>query len=63
MKASILDQFAADAINAPEAVTGGSRRTRGRTRGRTRTGRGSGSISLDRRTRGRTRGRTRTGRG
>jgi len=57
MKTSILDQFAADAINAPEAVTGGRH---GRTRGRTRTGRGSSSMSLDRRTRGRT--RTRTGR-
>lgn len=34
---SILDQFAPDAINAPETVTGGSgRRTRGRTRTRTR---------------------------
>ena len=61
MKTSILDQFAADAINAPEAVTGGRHgRTRGRTR--TRTGRGSSSMSLDRRTRGRTRTRTRTGR-
>jgi len=36
---SILDQFAADAINAPETVTGGSgRRTHRRTHRHTRRG-------------------------
>jgi hypothetical protein len=55
MKTSILDQFASDAINAPETVTGGSgRRTHRRTHRRTR-GDNSGSISLDRRTHRRTR--------
>lgn len=51
MKKSVLDQFAADAISAPETVTGGRRgrtRTRTRTRNRTRNRR--------------TRTRTRTGR-
>jgi len=51
---SILDQFAADAINAPETVTGGSgRRTHRRTRTRTRSG--SSSLSSGRRTHRRTR--------
>jgi hypothetical protein len=56
---SILDQFAADAINAPETVTGGSgRRTHRRTRGRTRTRTGHGnssSLMSGRRTHRRTR--------
>ena len=58
---SILDQFAADAINAPETVTGGSgRRTHRRTRGRTRTGRGSSSSLMSgRRTHRRTHRHTR----
>ena len=51
---SILDQFQADAINAPETVTGGSgRRTHRRTR-RHHT-RGSRSLSSGRRTHRRTR--------
>jgi len=51
---SILDQFQADAINAPETVTGGSgRRTHRRTRTRTRSG--SSSLSSGRRTHRRTR--------
>lgn len=54
---SILDQFAADAINAPETVTGGSgrrthRRTHRRTRRRTRS---SSMDALSRRTHRRTR--------
>ena len=50
---SILDQFAADAINAPETVTGGSgRRTHRRTRTRTRSG---NSLMSGRRTHRRTR--------
>jgi hypothetical protein len=63
---SILDQFKADAINAPETVTGGTgRRTHRRTRGRTRTrtGRGSSSVMSGRRTHRRTHRRTRTHRG
>ena len=55
MKAKVIDQFASDAINAPETVTGGSGR---RTHRRTRTHRGS-DDSLARRTRNRTRTRTR----
>lgn len=56
MKTSILDQFASDAINAPETVTGGSGRTHRRTHRRTRgDNSGSSSISLDRRTHRRTR--------
>jgi hypothetical protein len=55
MKTSILDQFAADAINAPETVTGGSgRRTHRRTRTRTRSGSGN-SLMSGRRTHRRTR--------
>ena len=57
MKKSILDQFAADAINAPETVTGGRR---GRTRTRTRGGHAANDMVANHR-RGRT--RTRTGRG
>jgi hypothetical protein len=49
MKKSILDQFASDAINAPETVTGGRK-------GHTRTRTGAGAPALDKRT------RTRTGR-
>lgn len=60
MTKSILNQFAADAINAPETVTGG-RRGRGRghggTRTRTRGNAVNGMISGNRR--GRTRTRTR----
>jgi hypothetical protein len=52
MKTSILDQFASDAINAPETVTGGKG---GNTRGRTRTGQGSSSVSLNKQTRNRSR--------
>jgi len=60
MRKSILDQFAADAINAPETVTGG-RRGHGGTRTRTRT-RGNGAnamMAANHRGRGRTRTRTR----
>jgi hypothetical protein len=64
MRKSILDQFAADAINAPETVTGG-RRGRGRGHGGTRTRtRGNGvnaMMAANRRGRGRTRTRTRQG--
>ena len=60
MRKSILDQFAADAINAPETVTGG-RRGRGRghdgTRTRTRGNAANGMVAA--RGRGRTRTRTR----
>ena len=56
MRKSILDQFAADAINAPETVTGG-RHGRGHggggTRTRTRGNAANGMIANDRR--GRTR--------
>ena len=53
---SILDQFAADAINAPETVTGGSgRRTHRRTHRRTRRHHTRGSSALSGRTRRRTR--------
>ena len=52
MKKSVLDQFKADAISAPETVTGGRK---GRTR--TRTGRGGNAMNIatGRRTRTRTR--------
>ena len=60
MRKSILDQFAVDAINAPETVTGGRRgRGRGRTRTRTRGNAAQGMIAANRR--GRTRTRTRHG--
>ena len=61
MRKSILDQFTADAINAPETVTGG-RRGRTRTRTRTRGGHAGNEMVANHR-RGRTRTRTRTGRG
>jgi hypothetical protein len=62
MRKSILDQFAADAINAPETVTGG-RRGRGRGHGGTRTRtRGNGvNAMMAANRRGRTRTRTRHG--
>ena len=60
MRKSILDQFAADAINAPETVTGGRQgRHRGRTRTRTRGNAVNAMIAANRR--GRTRTRTRHG--
>ena len=65
MRKSILDQFAADAINAPETVTGG-RQGRGRGHGGTRTrtrgdavNAANGMIAAHERGRGRTRTRTR----
>ena len=58
---SILDQFAADAINAPETVTGGSgRRTHRRTHRHTRRGDDkSSSLMSGRRTHRRTHRHTR----
>ena len=62
MRTSILDQFAADAINAPETVTGG-RRGRGRcdggTRTRTRTRGNAANAMIAANRRGRTRTLTR----
>jgi len=60
MRKSILDQFAADAINAPETVTGGRRgRGHGGTRTRTRGNAVNAMMAANRR--GRTRTRTRHG--
>ena len=60
MRKSILDQFAADAINAPETVTGGRHgQHRGRTRTRTRGNAVNAMTATNRR--GRTRTRTRHG--
>jgi hypothetical protein len=60
MRKSILDQFAADAINAPETVTGG-RRGRGRGHGGTRTRTRGNAVNamMAANRRGRTRTRTR----